>query len=54
MARYDGLAEWYDENLASNVRCPGAASIARVAATLEEHGALEFTIIVAATASVPG
>jgi len=30
-----------------------AASIARVAATLEEHGALEFTIIVAATASEP-
>jgi len=30
-----------------------AASIARVAATLEEHGALEYTIIVAATASEP-
>src|SRR5581483_8562749 len=30
-----------------------AASIARVRATLEEHGALEYTIIVAATASDP-
>jgi len=30
-----------------------AASIARVAATLEEHGALDYTIIVAATASEP-
>jgi F-type H+-transporting ATPase subunit alpha len=30
-----------------------AASIARVAATLEEHGALDYTIIVAATASQP-
>src|SRR3981081_164493 len=30
-----------------------AASIARVAATLEEHGALEYTCIVAATASDP-
>ena len=30
-----------------------AASIARVASTLEEHGALEYTIIVAATASEP-
>jgi F-type H+-transporting ATPase subunit alpha len=30
-----------------------AASIARVAKTLEEHGALEYTIIVAATASEP-
>ena len=30
-----------------------AASIARVRATLEEHGALDYTIIVAATASEP-
>jgi F-type H+-transporting ATPase subunit alpha len=30
-----------------------AASIARVAATLEQHGALEYTVIVAATASDP-
>ncbi|GAC1656720.1 MAG: F0F1 ATP synthase subunit alpha [Candidatus Dormibacteraceae bacterium] len=30
-----------------------ASSIARVAATLEEHGALEYTIVVAATASDP-
>ena len=30
-----------------------AASIARVAATLEEHGAMDYTIIVAATASEP-
>ncbi len=30
-----------------------AASIARVAATLEEHGAMEYTIVVAASASEP-